>query len=179
MVMADPIYRRRFLDFLTKVLMTGLGLAVAIPAIGYFVGPLLPRRDGDGAAEGFADAGRLGDIPIGGWHLVSFKTVRQDGWKKSSIARAIWVRRQGNGQQDVSVLSSICPHLGCPINWHPGQAQFLCPCHGGIFQSDGEHISGPPPRSMDTLDFEIRTGRLWVRWQDFKIGIAQRIPVRT
>jgi len=23
---------------------------------------------------------------------------------------------------------------------------------------------------MDPLDFEVRDGRLWVRWQDFQIG---------
>jgi menaquinol-cytochrome c reductase iron-sulfur subunit len=177
--MADPTNRRRFLNFFTKALMAGLGLVVAIPAIGYFVGPLLPRRDGNGDGEGFADAGRLTDIPIGSWHLLSLRTVRQDGWKKSRFTRAIWVRRKGKGPEDIAVLSPICPHLGCPVNWHPGQAQFVCPCHGGIFNNDGGQISGPPPRSMDPLDFEVRAGRLWVRWQDFKIGVAQRIPVST
>ena len=79
----------------------------------------------------------------------------------------------------MTVLSSICPHLGCPINWIADKDQFNCPCHGGIFNADGAHVGGPPPRSMDTLDFEVRAGRLWVRWQDFKIGVPQRVPVTT
>jgi hypothetical protein len=29
---------------------------------------------------------------------------------------------------------------------------------------------------MDPLEYEVRAGRLWVRWQDFKIGVAERIP---
>jgi hypothetical protein len=30
---------------------------------------------------------------------------------------------------------------------------------------------------MDPLEFEVRDGRLWVRWQDFRIGVAQHVPV--
>jgi hypothetical protein len=30
---------------------------------------------------------------------------------------------------------------------------------------------------MDPLEFEVRAGRLWVRWQDFKIGVAEHVPV--
>jgi hypothetical protein len=30
---------------------------------------------------------------------------------------------------------------------------------------------------MDPLEFEVRQGRLWVRWQDFKIGVPERIAV--
>jgi hypothetical protein len=30
---------------------------------------------------------------------------------------------------------------------------------------------------MDPLEHEIRAERLWVRWQDFKIGVPERVPV--
>jgi phenylpropionate dioxygenase-like ring-hydroxylating dioxygenase large terminal subunit len=54
----------------------------------------------------------------------------------------------------------------------------MCPCHGGVFNSDGEHVSGPPPRGLDPLaEFKVLNGHLWVRWQDFKIGVADRVPV--
>lgn len=169
--------RRRFLGFLTNSVMTVIGLFVAIPAVGYFISPLR-RRAGDGDAEAaFQDAGPLSDIPIGEWRLLSFEMVFQDGWKKTRAKRAVWVRRQDKGEQGITVLSSICPHLGCPINWHPNQSEFICPCHGGIFNNSGKHTGGPPPRSMDSLEFQVRAGRLWIRWQDFKIGVAERIPV--
>jgi Rieske Fe-S protein len=157
--------------------MALLGLCLAVPALGYFLSPLWARREGEGSESGFADAGRVADLPAGDWRLVSLEVVQQDGWKKSRVKHAVWVRRQGPGERDISVLSSICPHLGCPINAHPGREQFVCPCHGGVFDASGKRMSGPPPRSMDPLDFEVRGGRLWVRWQDFKIGVAERIPV--
>jgi len=152
--------------------MALLTLMLAIPAISYFLAPLR-RRVGTGPT--FIDVGPLSSFPIGEWRLHTLAMVHEDGWRKTRVRHAIWVRRQGD--QEVIVLSSICPHLGCPVNWQPDQTRFYCPCHGGIFDVSGQHAGGPPPRSMDPLEFEFRTGRLWVRWQDFKIGVAQRIPV--
>jgi Rieske Fe-S protein len=169
--------RRRFLGFLTNLLMAVLALLVAIPGVAYFVGPLRRQSGPEGAGPTFQDAGPLSEIPVGQWRLLSVEMVHADGWKKTRLRHAIWVRRQDESAQGITVLSSICPHLGCPINWHPDQSQFVCPCHGGIFNPDGQHTGGPPPRAMDPLEFEVRAGRLWVRWQDFRIGVAERVPV--
>jgi Rieske Fe-S protein len=169
--------RRRFLGFLTNLLIAVIGVIVALPALAYFFGPLRRKSAGEGTGAAFEDAGPLADIPLKQWRLLSLEIVHRDGWKKTRVRQAIWVRRQEQSDQGITVLSSICPHLGCPINWHPNQSEFICPCHGGIFNANGQHIGGPPPRSMDPLAYEIRAGRLWVRWQDFKIGVAGRVPV--
>jgi Rieske Fe-S protein len=170
--------RRRLLGFFTNLLMTVIALLVAVPAFAYFLAPLR-RRPGTGdGGSAFTDAGPLAGIPIGQWRLVPLDLVTQDGWKKTRVRQAVWVLRQGEGDRAITVLSSICPHLGCPVNWHPDQSQFVCPCHGGLFTADGRNVGGPPPRPMDPLEFEVRSGRLWLRWQDFKIGVADRIPVR-
>jgi menaquinol-cytochrome c reductase iron-sulfur subunit len=168
--------RRRFLGFLTNLLMCMLALLVAVPAFAYFVAPLRRRGIGDGGPT-FTDAGPLADIPIGQWRLVPLELVTADGWKKTRVRQAVWVRRHVEADNAITVLSPICPHLGCPVNWHPDQSQFVCPCHGGLFNAEGRNVSGPPPRPLDPLEFEVRAGRLWVRWQDFKIGVADRVPV--
>jgi Rieske Fe-S protein len=170
-------HRRRFLGFFTGLLMIVIGLIAAIPAVAYLFGPLRRKSGTHEADATFQDAGPLADIPVRQWRLLSLEMVHEDGWKKTRVRHAIWVRRGGETGQGITVLSSICPHLGCPINWQPDKSQFLCPCHGGIFNSDGQHTAGPPPRAMDPLEFEVRGGRLWVRWQDFKIGVAERVPV--
>jgi menaquinol-cytochrome c reductase iron-sulfur subunit len=168
----DP-NRRGFLSACTTILICLIGLLAAIPAVAYFCAPLR-RKASSGPA--YVDAGSLADFPVGEWRLRALEVVQEDGWKKTRVRHAVWVRRQ---QEDpaLTVLSPICPHLGCPINWHPDRAQFNCPCHGGSFDIQGQMISGPPPRAMDPLDFEIRQGRLWVRWQDFKIGVREQVPV--
>jgi Rieske Fe-S protein len=170
--------RRGFLGSLTNVLMAAIGLIVAVPALGYFLAPLRRKAEAEGAGATFHDAGPLSDIPVGQWRLLALETSDEDGWKKTRVRHAIWVRRQEGGVEGITVLSSICPHLGCPINWHPDQSEFICPCHGGTFASDGKHTAGPPPRAMDPLEFEVRGEHLWVRWQDFKIGVAESVPVR-
>jgi menaquinol-cytochrome c reductase iron-sulfur subunit len=167
--------RRSFLGLLTAVLMAVIGFLVAIPAIGYFFGPL--RRRSGTADDAFQDVGALADVPIGQWRLLSVEKTHEDGWKRTRVRHAIWVRRRGEDPRDITVFSSICPHLGCPINWITDQSQFFCPCHGAIFDVNGRCTGGPPPRGMDPLEHEVRAGRLWVRWQDFKIGVAERVPV--
>jgi Rieske Fe-S protein len=166
--------RRRLLRCFTSAVLAIIGLLMAVPVLGYVLAPLLRR--GKQATEGaFLDAGPVTSIPEGEWRLVAVEMVHEDGWRKTRVRHAIWVRRRG--EQDITVLSSICPHLGCPINWQTDQTRFFCPCHGGIFDTNGQHTGGPPPRSMDPLPFEVRDGRLRVRWQDFKIGTADRILV--
>jgi menaquinol-cytochrome c reductase iron-sulfur subunit len=170
--------RRRFLSFLTGALLGVLGLLVAVPAAGYLFAPLRRRQQAEGAAGSFVDAGPVAELPLGEWHLRTVALDQEDAWqKKGQVRRSLWVRRTGEGDQGITVLSPLCPHLGCPINWHPDRDRFECPCHGGAFSAGGEHVAGPPPRSMDPLDFEVRAGRLWVRWQDFKIGVPERVPV--
>jgi Rieske Fe-S protein len=188
--------RRTILSICTVGLLALIGTVVVTPVVAFIISPL--RKNGNtGAAGGtFADAGALDSLPLGEWKRVPLEITRQDGWAKSTESRAVWVNRQGLGEQDVLVLSPICPHLGCPITLAAAPAaaapaaaaaaaaadsiQFRCPCHGGTFSAtDGKQISGPPPRDMDRLDHEVRDdGHLWVRWQDFKISVPQRIPVQ-
>jgi menaquinol-cytochrome c reductase iron-sulfur subunit len=172
---SDRRDRRTFLSFLTQALLAVIGLCLAVPAVAYVVAPLRRRSSGPGAA--FVDAGPLSDLPIDQWRLVAIDVLRQDGWEKNRSRRSIWIRRHRANDQEVTVLSPICPHLGCPVNWLPDQSKFACPCHGGVFDSSGAVVSGPPPRAMDHLDYEVRAGRLWVKWQDFKIGVREQIAV--
>lgn len=170
--------RRGFLGWCTGLVLAVLGLLVAVPAVGYFCAPLR-RRQGEGGGAGFVDVGPVADLPAGEWSLRTLEVVQRDGWKQSRTRRALWVRRDGDGDGRLTVLSPLCPHLGCPINWHTDTGRFDCPCHGGTFAADGRRVAGPPPRSMDPLEFEVRAGRLLVRWQEFKIGVAERVPVTT
>jgi Rieske Fe-S protein len=168
--------RRSFLSFLAAAVGGVIGLCLAVPALAYITSPLWRKRGAGGLAPGFSDAGALADLPVGEWRAVTVELVRRDGWETTRTRRTAWVRR-AEGEGAMTVLSPICPHLGCPINWSPDRAQFVCPCHKGAFDADGKLVSGPPPRGMDVLEWEVRGGRLFVRWQDFKIGVTAPSPV--
>jgi menaquinol-cytochrome c reductase iron-sulfur subunit len=173
-----PSPRRRFLTLCTSALATVLGLLVAVPALGYFLAPLRSRLGKSQAGPEFQPIGPLDSLPIGQWKLMSFEVVNQDGWEKARSRRSAWVRRNAEGNTDAMVLSPICTHLGCPVSWQPDRSSFICPCHGGVFDANGNNVAGPPPRPMDPLESRVEAGQLMVRWQDFKIGVAERVPVR-
>jgi Rieske Fe-S protein len=59
-----------------------------------------------------------------------------------------------NKDDEVSVLSSRCTHLGCKINEYSNN-QLLCPCHGSTFDLNGNATKGPAVRPLEKMDFEI------------------------
>jgi Rieske Fe-S protein len=66
--------------------------------------------------------------------------------------------------RELNVLSNHCTHLGCPVRWLPDRGEILCPCHGGIYDINGDHLAGPPPRDLYRYVFEIREdGSIYVK----------------
>ena len=170
--------RRRFLSVCTTALVAVIGGMILTPALAFVMSPL--RRKAGTAAEGsdFADVGGIDAIPAGKWTLLPIEITRQDGWVKTRQARSVWVFVKSAASKEIQVLSPICTHLGCPISWNAAGSQFRCPCHGGIFDPGGARVAGPPPRGMDPLEFEMRDDHLWVRWQDFRISVPERVAVQ-
>lgn len=55
-----------------------------------------------------------------------------------------------------------CTHLSCPVYYSRNNQRLECPCHEGAFNaSSGGVLYGPPPRSLDMIDLEIRGGEVW------------------
>lgn len=60
-----------------------------------------------------------------------------------------------NTGQGLKALSTDCTHLGCKVYWQPTKDQFYCPCHEGYFDANGNVISGPPPRPLDSYEVNV------------------------
>jgi len=104
---------------------------------------------------------------------------RQNAWNyfpKEPIG-AVYLRRVSDSDK-VEALNVICPHAGCFVGFSPQRKEYLCPCHTSAFAIDGELISGPSPRGLDTLRCEVRDidGRqeVWVTFEDFYTGTAEK-----
>lgn len=97
------------------------------------------------------------DIPRRG-----VKTVRYTYSRGEHLisTRAFVVNHKGS----LYVLSPVCTHLGCLVNWHRKKKEFLCPCHGGRYDIEGRVLGGPPPRPLTRLPMKIEKGKL-------KIGV--------
>lgn len=59
-------------------------------------------------------------------------------------------------------LSAVCTHLGCIVQWEKDKQDFLCPCHGGHYATDGAVTAGPPPKPLPTIPFSVVGGTITV-----------------
>ncbi len=166
--------RRTILGWLTGLLGAAIAAILSVPALGYVLSPLR-RGAGGGMPDDFFDAGPWSDLVEGQPQLVAIEMTHRDGWTKTQVRHSIWVLK--TGAESAVVLSPICPHLGCPVNWNAARGEYACPCHASFFQTNGDVLSGPSPRGLDPLLFEIRNGRLWIQWIDFRQGTNKREAV--
>ncbi|TXH33936.1 MAG: FAD-dependent oxidoreductase [Rhodospirillaceae bacterium] len=58
---------------------------------------------------------------------------------------AVWKDDKG----DLQVLSAACTHKGCTVTWNNAEQTWDCPCHGSIFDRDGEVIHGPARHPLE------------------------------
>jgi Rieske Fe-S protein len=114
---------------------------------------------------------------------VSWKTEILPNGKYGRSHRPAFLDEEGGGsslteeqveetQNALNVLSSSCAHLGCPVRWivREGEGELLCPCHGGIYNINGEYVAGPPPRGLYQYTFEVRKdGNIYVK-HEFDVG---------
>jgi cytochrome b6-f complex iron-sulfur subunit len=52
-------------------------------------------------------------------------------------------------------FSAVCTHLGCLVQWKKDERIFLCPCHAGKFDANGNVISGPPPKPLPQYGVKV------------------------
>lgn len=62
----------------------------------------------------------------------------------------------------LTAYSPVCTHLGCLVNWDSFRNEFICPCHGGRFDINGNLVGGPPPKPLTRLPLEIKDGKVYI-----------------
>jgi cytochrome b6-f complex iron-sulfur subunit len=77
-----------------------------------------------------------------------FKAGKPADYPDSSVTfmeeERVFLIRQGN---TFRCLSAICTHLGCTVN--RADRGYHCPCHGSLFDDQGNVKSGPAPRPLE------------------------------
>lgn len=147
--------RREFLTYSIVGLSGIIGAAVFAPAIGYFLAPLWKATPEDWILLGPVDT-----LPIGKPTQIEFLQRRKDGWMTVGAKKTTWIVTQDG--KEFTAFDPLCTHLGCPYSWDESRGQFLCPCHTGIFDLNGQVLSGPPPRPLDRFPTKVENGKLWV-----------------
>lgn len=60
------------------------------------------------------------------------------------------VYKDDRGQ--VLTLSAVCPHMGCIVQWNPGERTWDCPCHGSRYAADGKLVHGPATTGLKEME---------------------------
>jgi len=63
----------------------------------------------------------------------------------------------------VLALSQRCSHWGCIVRFDAPSNQFRCPCHLGVFNSNGDVLSGAPVRPLESFETRIDGDNIQVR----------------
>ena len=76
---------------------------------------------------------------------------------KWTAARGIWVIHTDRykGRDLITVMASVCTHLGCTPSWLEGEQKFKCPCHGSGFYISGINFEGPAPRPLERVGVRL------------------------
>ncbi|MEJ2208114.1 MAG: Rieske (2Fe-2S) protein [Anaerolineae bacterium] len=151
-----PITRRQF--FITLSLgLGGLAAAVAsIPIIGSLFAPFINQ-----SPEVWRPVGKVDDFEVGHTTQVSFRNKAPLPWTGVAAETAAWLRR--DAEQQFTAFAINCTHLGCPVRWLSDAELFMCPCHGGVYYSDGKVAAGPPPLPLPQYPVRINGGVVEIR----------------
>ncbi|HWQ53419.1 MAG TPA: Rieske 2Fe-2S domain-containing protein [Bryobacteraceae bacterium] len=109
----------------------------------------------------WVDLGALDGFAPGVPQMVTFSRTRIDGWVVDIAKERAWVVTGADGKP--TVFSPRCPHLGCAYDWNGALRQFVCPCHGSRFASDGRRTAGPANRGLDRYEVKTAGRRLWLK----------------
>lgn len=187
-----PTRRNMLVETLTAFLSFVLVAVPAAIAGVFYLDPVLRRKKAAGATgaatlEGFVRLGVTKDvIPEDGTPVaVTVEATLDDAWNrfKDVPIGSVWLRKQTDGE--IVAFNSICPHLGCSVDFRRGQGDFFCPCHTSSFDLDGKKTNQVPPRNMDSLEIVTVTdgapspdgNELWLKFQNFRGATEEKIPV--
>jgi Rieske Fe-S protein len=165
---------------MTHGLSAAFAATLGVPAALYLLDPRnRPAPPGD-----FKPVAKLSELKEGVPFEAVIHEVRRDAWTlhPNDIVGRVWMMRHGD---EVTVLSTTCPHLGCSVNFEGGK--FVCPCHNATYTLDGVRTdpgagrTNPAPRDMDSLEYKLETDPenpkdkvIFVKYLIFKQNVPQK-----
>jgi Rieske Fe-S protein len=136
---------------------------------------------------------RLNELKIGQPFQAIISTVRRDAWTlhPNDVIGRVWLIRRDESKVDA--YTTICPHLGCSVNFIAGSDGepdfFQCPCHNGSFDLNCKKLptipggaNNPAPRDMDSLPMQLvddpgdpKEKLVQVKYQNFVQGLPEKV----
>jgi Rieske Fe-S protein len=131
-------------------------VVVALPVVGFAVAPIFDRPE-----EMWEGVGPPDDYTSDTYRQAVITIVDGVG---DSGKTTVYIRRGssdlGENPAEFVAISTRCAHLGCPVRFVRAAGNFICPCHGGVYDFEGQVIGGPPVRPLDRFQTRVRAGTL-------------------
>ena len=128
--------RRNFLDIFFGGSLLATIAAFVYPVVRY----VLPSKR-TGVIQNSVAAAKAGELPPNAAKIFKFGS-----------APAVLVN---TAEGTLVALSAVCTHLTCTVRYDGETGTLFCPCHNGRFDLNGNVLSGPPPRPLETYAVEI------------------------
>jgi menaquinol-cytochrome c reductase iron-sulfur subunit len=161
----EEISRRRFFEKLSIALLGLCGALVGVPLVGFIVAPLFRK-----VPQKWVTIGKPDDFQIGKTVAVTVNDPSPLPWAGVTAKTGVWLRRVT--EDTFIAFSANCTHLGCPVRWLPDADLFMCPCHGGVYYSDGKVAAGPPPLPLFRYDVRVENGEVQMKQAIVPISTA-------
>jgi menaquinol-cytochrome c reductase iron-sulfur subunit len=125
--------------------------AVALPVVGFAVAPVFENAEETWEAVGPAD-----DYVSDTYRQAVITIVEGVG---DSGKTTVYIRKGsadlGEDPNTHIAITTRCAHLGCPVSFVRAAGTFICPCHGGVYDFEGQVIGGPPVRPLDRFQTRV------------------------
>jgi menaquinol-cytochrome c reductase iron-sulfur subunit len=154
----ESMTRRKAFTIAVQGLGGIAGAAIVLPAVGFAVAPIFHR-----GKERWEAIGPTGDFVEDTYRQVVFTETEGigDAGKTTAYVRKGSPEFNEDPNSFVAV-SNRCAHLGCPVRFVEAAGNFICPCHGGVYDFEGKRIGGPPVRPLDRFQTRVTKGQVEV-----------------
>jgi Rieske Fe-S protein len=153
---APSMGRRNFVVRVVVAIQASIGATFAFILGATTLTPSFTRR-----APTWLRAAEFDSLPEDQPLAVTLRVSRPDGYSQVVDRTVVYLIR--TGEQDVRALHSTCTHLGCRTAYDRKSKRILCPCHGGVFDSQGNVVDGPPPAPLPALTTRVENGHVLVQ----------------
>jgi cytochrome b6-f complex iron-sulfur subunit len=141
----EPMERRTAMEWLIKGFLSLWALGAAAVGASFLKAPEQEKRPN----EGLVRCGPFSSLAVGDARFIRHGSD------------PIYVIRISDTQ--VLALPAVCTHLRCILKWNPPTQTFLCPCHNGAFDRNGNVLSGPPTRPLAPYRADVQADEIVVR----------------
>ncbi len=152
----EMVNRRKFLTRISIALGAFAAALVGVPVVGALLSPFIQKNQ-----EVWRSVGPELQFKVGTTVSVTFQDASPEPWAGVTANTAAWLRR--DSETKFIAFSVNCTHLGCPVRWVPDSELFLCPCHGGVYNSGGDVVAGPPPYPLPQYPVRVNNGQVEIQ----------------